>query len=244
MPDQANRALERQAAQGDRVAEADLLRARARVLPDLWVDQECGGLLHIASFSSDPDPSKRAMGAEGGSCELCGGTGRERVAMPWEQRWALAAYSGHEASRLLVPVWLDEPKSGWHVVDSWDLGVFTSGLSRWQGALLRAAVAAARAAMGWKVDHDADFGWKGSPELAAIESAESWLARPCEKHREAWQVAWDETNGDDDWLPAPHHDLQSGWTIRSAAREASEPVVRAAICKALVTWVLQREGKT
>ena len=115
---------------------------------------------------------------------------------------------------------------------------------------MRSAVAAAREAMGWKVDWGVDLGWKGSPELRAIEAVERWIVDPTDENaRTANEVrAFVDDDGDADpsgkavaWscggdkLRVSHN---CAIEFNVARHHAGGLAVRAAIQRELVPWAL------
>lgn len=202
------------------------------------------------------------------------------------ERLELAAYCGHEAALDVVGRTCDRIHPGCPhgdlclccgchegvplgVDDCWRgkrmhvlVSDFAAGLSRWGPAVqVRAAVAAARAALAWR-SADLDL-WPDSPGFLwgpanrAVEAAERWLQNPTADMlpqnlpREFPLL----TNAGDTrcffqllcCLPSAQH----GWNteangaleaVRESAALAGELAVRSAIQSALITWALGSQG--
>lgn len=200
-----------------------------------------------------------------------------------EDRLALAAYCGHEGAREMVPfrdalgiapggLLATEPEHVWRFIDEAEPDRWLSGLTRWPGAPVRAAVAAAWVALGvWMARHRAaahnghkfEWAWCGEclgivAARKALEAAERWL-EGTEEARVACAVlcyssleesslprfAWELLC----WISDVRDDgtlLRQRDRLRdsmeAAAEIAGEETVRAAICERLVGWALSREA--
>lgn len=134
----------------------------------------------------------------------------------------------------------------------YSLTVWLRGLSRWEGAQVRAAMAAARMALEVAAER-AKFDGRPIERIhaelraagRAIEAAEAWAACPCEEHLQAWRTACSlVAMGRFPWLPhalaadSPERAESLRASIVIAAGVAGEPAVREAIQRALVEWAL------
>jgi len=178
----------------------------------------------------------------------------------------LAAYCGDEVAREVVgkQPWtvlhqFTPDRDFWKFMDSFrekDFARWLSGLSRWPGAEVRAAVAAGWCAlevwehsMGWR--YIAGYGWEpfGGPTLCAgyearrprraLTLAQAYADDPTEANREAWESLRDITLPL--WVPMASdiEDSQESLVgIDAAANLAGKATVREAICEALIEWVL------
>lgn len=174
------------------------------------------------------------------------------------ERVELAAYCGHTpAQRLLKPEatlyneWcscdLPGPGHGFHSdsceMRPWQFERWISGLDRWpREALVRAAVAAARAAAKELLRVPT---WPLPPVVAiyaAIDSVETWLKCPCPEHRQAAFMAR-RTGYAEAAFDAPTWALEGQvahtvTAICDAARIATKEVVREAMRSVLRSWSL------
>lgn len=206
--------------------------------------------LRTAGRALAADPSPEAQGALIRERLRAGDLSQERV--------ELAAYCGHEGARFAI-----DPECGaFGLHNEWltgalDLLAWLRGLSRWEGAQVRAAMAAARVALEVAAER-AKFDGRPIERIhaelraagRAIEAAEAWAACPCEEHWNAWHEAFVNA-GHLLWLPFPlfpghlRSELRAAFEeerpaegIAEAARLAGEPAVREAIQRALVEWTL------
>jgi len=234
------RDLHRAAVTGSVTERVAWLRERARVeLSTLMVP--CAGVVGGTCHGTGPVV-----------CAACYGTGR--VVLGWPERFALGAYCGDEAARLIV----GNPKSvgGYRLRWSWidagfsldpSLSGWLKGLNRWPPVVsVRAAIAA-----GW-------VAWEKHAKPAcpqsceriedALRAAEAWLLDPCEN---TW---WEVHKLSNEGLPKfvsctlkliLRTDQAETWLLGACNDAAGfgptgpgAPQVRAAICTALVAWAL------
>lgn len=242
--------------------------------------------------------AERAARAGGPADEARHLVARLRAGDLTRERLELAAYAGHEAARaclvagppdkrtasgaptactacLAQGVWANytfDTPGGWHCLrhatEHPDLALWLAGLSRWDGALVRAAVAAGWVAlMAWRpcpgggrdffaLDSLCECGYgfdahrnpDKNPRLArarrALEAAEAWIACPCKEHQSAWELRRLDVGVDMAmrWVPwfvaAGAHPEYARASIADAARLAGDAPVRAAIQAALIRWAL------
>lgn len=284
MPDADTRQLERQAA-ADGVRSAALLRARMRAGErHLWL--ECGAK-HCKPSNNPKAPSgivrwdglSMVQGVDGwptaAGSKCCDGTGRALFRAGVE----LAAYCGCVEARAVLDWPSDVAEmcpcgSFAHTVEGHDMEMgrigplWLNGLSRWPGALLRAAIAAAREALPvWERSDDvfaeAELRNVDPRPRRALKAAEAYAADPTEERREAWEVACNAipTLGFV-WVPDPIMVVETGRKSAAQVRvmigaaasllcqhspdcinpppacNKCDARVRAAICEALIPWAL------
>jgi hypothetical protein len=166
---------------------------------------------------------------------------RVRVAMTGPgalhpERLDLAAHLGHAPA--LAALEREAPAQS--------LADWASGLHQWgHPACVRAAVAAARAAVATHAPREGD-----ADAVRAIEAAEAWLACPCRKHY-AEAEAFNRLRGRlPEWaweaVTSSHCAPRACWhhrlAIQAAARALGEEATRAAVRDALVPWALDAAG--
>lgn len=181
----------------------------------------------------------------------------------------LAAYCGHEAARVVLGWCRFAPDNDActhcrhcgngrvsHHPETLGLADWLRGLGWWWGALLRAAVAAARVALEtfeckhededergcWDCQNTGYDNAEGKAAERAIEAAEAWIGWPSVRRAMAWDRAhFSAAAYGCGWTPqrAGGHRGSCLW----CSRLAGEQPVREAICAALTEWALGPGGK-
>jgi len=259
MSDIKLQSLKRQAATGDLEARVRLLRERVRAGERSGLRcEECGGAGR---------PWAGSLVRFRSPCESCDGTGYR----PLRDGIELAAYLGDERARVSVS-WLcvecraNLDEAGLHKVkvmpcSGHNLTSWLKGLIRWgQETLVRAAVAAAREALGaWETRcEEAPSGggrlWHQGHgprqidvrPLRAIEVVEAYIVDSSEENQRAWKALWKALMTGDmpTFVPCPEGGNldRTSWSwslsIEAAAHLTSESRVRSAIQRELVPWAL------
>lgn len=193
------------------------------------------------------------------ACAQCHGTGR--LTIPAPERIALAAYCGDEWAREVVPVVKPGGPQPDRLLVPSAFRLWTNGLSRWPGALKRAALTASKVALPvW--ERNFGFEWTGADSLQrnAVDAAAAWIQCPCEQHLSEWWEASDPEHPDPElagggsfetWVMRPWDVAASvergSWSGRignlphrvlAAARLTGEATVRHAIQRRLIGWAL------
>lgn len=251
------RELERAAITDGPEAEAAWLRYRADRTPERSVlecqNSECDrGMVAVRDGRVLPGRAGPTLAVIGQApCSMCHGTGFA----PFSSAIQLCAYLGDPGARLVEPICSCGSITGSHA-DAWrncsrDLGRTLSpwarALARWGGVVaVRAACAGARlvheecCACSIGVCDRADH----SRTRLAVESAEAWIACPCEEHYQAWAKAWNHLGDAQGWILAPGRHGSSPSNLASllseCARLTSESAIRTAIMDSLVPWALGR----
>lgn len=173
------------------------------------------------------------------------GQGTERRKLTRTERLGLLAYCGQAGAQEVLggpidPDWSSDQMGG--------LPPWVEGFWRWpREVLTRAALAAAElAARHWCRDENCGKVIRCAHCIRhqkALDAARAWLEDPTEERRSAWREPWicwrHDTSVRPLWIPSPPSwpvDWEPG--IHAAARATSPETTRAAICAALIAWVL------
>ncbi len=209
--DKTLRKADRQAATGDLDAGVRLLEQRTHLVPDLIVtcrdlqfpngNSTCkGGRVPVHDWRVLPGRAGPTMAVlDKIDCSICKGTGKG--VMPWEERWALAAYCGHDAARVLAPCDLC---GDYLEHDLWSLDTWAKKLeTRWPTVLIRATVVSAECALpswyqeqscpegygaGWYANHLHPESDEYDAPRRTVTAARRWLEDPTPENKKACEI--------------------------------------------------------
>ena len=236
--DNTLRAHERLAATGDLDARVRYLATLGRTESKLMVG--CSGPKHQRTILKD---ARVVL-----CCTLCLGTGKRP--MPWDERFALAAYCGDEASRVLVP-------KHWENFDDLSLEAWLPFLqAEWPTAMPRAAIAAAerslpvwenreyRKCIGCRRSNSSNMCKAHRGPYGSVYASRRWVEEPTASNLAQVTEAFNALParpGPRDWcLSAAMPSALVARKIQAAAQIAGEPAVRKAIQIELIDWSLRR----